>query len=110
MQKLLELGATKIGQEYILGALVPKNDPAWSGPWDCAEFLSWDVYQVSGKLYRCANNDGNPATADAYTGFWKRDADKLGKIVPVDLAARTPGAFILRFSGSGVTGHIVISD
>ena len=110
MRNLLDIAAKKIGQEYILGSLVPKNDPDYAGPWDCAEFASWTVYQLSGKLYGCANNAGNPANADAYTGYWKRDADKLGHIIDVALAAKTPGAFLLRFSGPGVVGHIVISD
>lgn len=110
MKNLLELAASRVGQPYILGSLVPKDDPNYAGPWDCAEFCSWAVYQVSGKLYGCLNDDGNPATADAYTGFWKRDADKLGHIIDIALAAKTPGAFILRYSGTGVVGHIVISN
>lgn len=110
MQNIVELAMRHIGEPYILGSLVPKNDADYHGPFDCAEFTSWNLYQVSGKLYGCANNAGNPATADAYTGFYKRDADMIGKIVPVEVAAKTPGAFILRYSGSGITGHIVISQ
>ena len=107
---IIELALPHIGEEYILGSLVPKNDENYKGAWDCAEFCSWLVYQGSGMLYGCVKNSGNPATADAYTGYYKRDADTIGKTIPVDLAAKTPGAFILRYSGSGVTGHIVASD
>ena len=77
------------------------------------------MYQVAGELYGCSSNAADPALADAggeerrgtpdrYTGFWLRDALALGKAVPVDEAARTPGAAVLRHSGAG--GHIVISD
>lgn len=108
--QILQLAKTHVGEKYILGTLVPKNDPDYKGPWDCAEFTTWCVYQKSQKLYGCASTTGNPVTADAYTGYYKRDADTIGSIVPVEIAAKTPGAFILRYSGSGVTGHIVISD
>jgi peptidoglycan hydrolase-like protein with peptidoglycan-binding domain len=110
MQNILELAATRLGEPYILGSMVPKDDVDYHGPWDCAEFCSWAIYQVSAKLYGCVNNSGNPATADAYTGFWKRDADKIGDTVPIEVAAKTPGAFLLRYSGPGVTGHVVMSD
>lgn len=110
MENILDLAATRVGEAYILGSMVPKDDVDYHGPWDCAEFCSWLIYQVSAKLYGCVNDAGNPATADAYTGFWKRDADKLGDTVPIEVAAKTPGAFLLRYSGPGVTGHVVMSD
>jgi len=97
-----------LGERYVLGAVAPKNDPAWDGPWDCAEFVSWCVYQTAKILYGCNNNQGNPATADAYTGFWDRDARALGRKIDVAEAARIPGAAVLRV-GSKI-GHIVISD
>lgn len=62
--ELLTLGNEHVGEPYILGAQVPKDDAGWKGPWDCAEFASWIVFQVSGKLYGCNNNMGNPARAD----------------------------------------------
>jgi N-acetylmuramoyl-L-alanine amidase len=106
---LYDLLCTKVGSKYILGALVAKNNPL-ANVFDCAEFASWGVYQLSNKLYGCVNNSGKPDTADAYTGFWKRDADTLGIKISVEEAARTKGAFILRFSGPGLVGHIVCSD
>jgi len=27
---------------------VPLKNPNYTAPWDCAEFISWCVYQVSG--------------------------------------------------------------
>jgi len=109
-QEILNLAKTKLGQKYVLGTIVPKNKIGYNGPWDCAEFTSYVVYQVSTKLYGCYNNSGNPASADAYTGYWARDAEELGKIIPVDEAAGIPGAIILRAPLRRKMGHIVVSD
>ena len=105
---IVNLAAQHIGQVYKLGQLVPKDSNGWSGPWDCAEFCSWLVYQTTGTLYGCAANSHNPATADAYTGYWRDDANTRGLVVTVEQARRTPGAFILRVPTS--VGHIVVSD
>lgn len=107
-ERIVKAALEHLGERYVLGALAPKNDPAWDGPWDCAEFASWCVYQTAGILYGCNNNQGNPATADAYTGFWGRDARTLGKQISVAEAARIPGAAVLRLGAK--VGHIVISD
>ncbi len=105
---ILKKALEHLGERYVLGAVAPKNDPDWDGPWDCAEFVSWCVYQTAGLLYGCENNRGDPATADAYTGFWSRDARTLGTIISVRQAAAIPGAAVLRLGPK--MGHIVISD
>ncbi|MBL6458641.1 peptidoglycan-binding protein [Belnapia sp. T6] len=108
--ELLKLARTRIGEEYV-NVLVPKNNPNWHGPWDCAEFMSWLVYQVGGYLYGCLNNNGNPAVAEAYTGAWESDSAKLGKRVDWKLAAGTIGGVLLRFPPEqGAMGHIAVSD
>lgn len=108
---LVALARTHIGERYDLGASPPKDNPGWKGPWDCAEFASWLVYQTTGRLYGCDNNAGSPARADAYTGFWSRDAHTMGTLVTVAEAARTPGAFLLRPPGAAgkAIGHIALS-
>ena len=108
--QILDMAKQHIGEPYILGSLAPKNNAAYKGPWDCAELISWVVYQLSGKLYGCKNNLGNPSTADAYTGYWRDNAESIGKIIPIDAAISTPGAAILRVAATGAIGHIVISD
>jgi len=108
--RLVQLGRQHIGESYVLGSLAPKNNPRWKGPWDCAEFASWLVFQAAGRLYGCAVNTGDPASADAYTGFWGRDARQIGKTVSVEQAARTPGAAVLRLPQPGAIGHVAISD
>lgn len=106
-------GLPHIGEQYIYGAFAPKDNAKWKGPWDCAEFVSWCVYQVANKLYGCESNRGNPATANAYTGFWQRDVGVLGIKISTDLAAKTPGAILLRYPIARprkVDGHIAICD
>lgn len=109
-QELLRLAREHIGERYVLGILAPKDNPSWKGPWDCAEFASWLVFQVARKLYGCEHDDEDPATADAYTGYWARDAKSLGQIVSIEQAASTPGAAVLRIPQANAIGHIVISD
>jgi hypothetical protein len=107
---ILRIATRHIGERYTLGAKVPKNNAAWTGPWDCAEFASWCLFQSAGILYGCLRNNANPAAADAYTGYWQRDAASLGSKVSLAVAAATPGAFLLRYPQPGLTGHIVISN
>src|SRR5690242_11918658 len=95
-QQLVDFGKTRIGDSYIFGVLVPKNNSNYHGPWDCAEFVAWLIFQLSKELYGCENNSGNPATANAFTGFFNRDAKSLGNIITVTQASATPGAFLLR--------------
>src|SRR5437016_6245750 len=108
--QLVRLGRRHLGESYVLGALAPKDNARWTGPWDCAEFASWLVFQVAGLLYGCARDDGDPSNADAYTGYWDRDSAALGRTISVAEAARTPGAALLRRPLSGANGHIVIAD
>ena len=107
-QDIVDRGLTQLKKPYIYGILVDKTDPD-PDAFDCAEFASWCLYQVTKILYG-TDQHSNPVTADAYTGYWLRDAEKLGKIIRVDQAKTIPGAFILRYGVPGLGGHIVISD
>ena len=109
-QQMLDRALTRINERYV-NVLVPKNNPNWHGPWDCAEFMSWLVYQVGGFLYGCVDDAGNPATTEAYTGAWQSDARRLGRMVPWRDAAATVGAVLLRYPPvPGSMGHIAVSD
>jgi hypothetical protein len=109
-QRILQLARKHVGEAYVFGAFAPKDNPKWTGPWDCAEFASWLTFQVASTLYVCDRNSGSPSVADAFTGFWQRDAQSLGIVVPLDEASRTPGAFVLRTPAPGAIGHVVLSD
>ena len=109
-EDLLRLAAPHLGEPYVLGAQVPKNNPNWDGPWDCAEFTAWCVFQAGGMLYGCSNNQGNPASVESFSGWWGRDARSIGREVSVDDAARIPGAVVYRAPRTGAIGHVVFSD
>jgi len=106
---VFELAIKHLGEPYVLGARAPMGNSKWRGPWDCAEFASWCLFQASGQLFGC-NQNSDPNTADAFTGFWRRDAEKAASGVAVIVAKSTPGAFLLRFPASALIGHIAISD
>ena len=109
--QLVALAETRLREKYV-NLLVPKDNPNWHGPWDCAEFASWLVFQKTGKLYGCTDNNDNPALADAYSGAWVRDATD-GALLPSseDEAVNTPGVFLIRKPPApGEMGHVAVSD
>lgn len=108
-QNLIEFAKTLIGSKYVLGAVVPKDQASYHGPFDCAEFVAYCNYQVFGILYGC-DHDNQVNNADAYTGYFKRDSEKLGRVITVAEAAQIPGAIILRFPAPGAIGHVVLSQ
>jgi len=108
---LLNLAKSRLNEKYE-NVLVPKNNRDWHGPWDCAEFASWVVYQTVGNLYGCTNNNDNPAAAEAYSGSWVRDATN-GALEASDQKAAnvTPGVILIRKPPmAGKMGHVAISD
>lgn len=117
-QQLVDLLRSRVGEAYVLGNLVPKDDPDWHAPrhvpgvvqktgWDCAELGSWGVYTTTKRLVGTSNNAGNPHTADAYTGYWKRDVEAgVFKVVTPEVAAGTVGGILLRNPPpEGGSGH-----
>ena len=103
----MALARTHLDEPYVLGARAPMGNPDWKGPWDCAEFASWCVYQATGVLYGVRPDD--PILADAYTGYWGEQAERDGATAPIDHAVGIAGACLLRKPGAGPTGHIAIS-
>ena len=107
---LIKMGNKHVAEIYILGAFAPKDNAKWKGPWDCAEFASWLVYQTTGLLVGCTNNSSNPATADAYSGAWARDADASHRSISIGQARAVAGAVLIRRPGAGGIGHVAISQ
>jgi len=109
--QLLALAETRIGEKYI-NVQVPKDNANWHGPWDCAEFASWLVYQKTGKLYGCIDNSDDPALADAYSGAWVRDAidDRVEPITQREANGIAGAVLIRRPPAPGKMGHIAITD
>lgn len=110
-QDILKLAGSRVGEQYIFGANADTSDPDWHGPWDCAEFVTWVIYQLTKTLYGCIDNDADPSNCDAYTGAWWRDA-RTGVVqnIPVKDAVLTPGGILLRVKTSQYSGHIIFSD
>lgn len=106
---LVRLGDRHLGEAYKLGAFAPKDNPNWRGPWDCAEFASWLVFQCAGILIGCKDNAKNPAVADAYSGAWARDALAIHHPISLGQAKATAGAVIIRKPPPGGIGHVSIS-
>lgn len=114
MKKGLDVVAfakTLVGRHYVLGAVVPKDDANYKGSFDCAEFVAFTNFQVLGILYGCDSDAVMHAhSADAYTGYFQRDAKVLGKAITIEQAAKTPGAMLLRFPAPGAVGHIIFAQ
>jgi N-acetylmuramoyl-L-alanine amidase len=109
-REFLDFHRQFLGAAYSYGVFVPKDAKNYRGPFDCAEFPAYGCYQLTGRLFGTSNHT-DPASADAWSGFWLSDGRNpaLGRIIPVQKAAGTPGAIILR-AGAGISGHVVISD
>jgi|GEM_PF-761584 len=107
-QDVLDVGLTRVGQKYILGARVPLDNPNWKGPWDCAEFTSWCAYQAYGQIFGA----GNPARidkAEPYSGYWYSEAKAKGRIIAWQDALKIPGAALIRAPAAGRIGHTAFS-
>ena len=105
--EIIEIARSKLGQEYVYGAQVPLDNSDWTGPWDCAEYCSWAIYQTIESIYGARIKAGQTvADAEAWTGHWVTDLNKFGIRVSVDVARRVPGSFLLRRNPNG--GHVVM--
>jgi len=105
---ILNKARPHVGEQYVFGASVSYRNANWKGPWDCAEFATWCVFQTYDFFFGC---DAAGTAGSAFTGQWRQDAQTRGRMIPAEEAIKTPGAFLLRFPGSGsqTIGHIVIS-
>jgi N-acetylmuramoyl-L-alanine amidase len=110
-QAIYDLAATKKGQAYSHIPPAPKDNPAWIGPWDCAELVSWTVYQLTGKLYGCISDQARPAVADAYSGAWMRDVQDATLTRATQAhAMQVPGTILIRKPTLNAMGHVAIAD
>ena len=106
---ILALAAKHVGEKYVFGARAPMSEAGWKGPWDCAEFVSWCVYQTAGVLFGTQPRH-DPIHADAFTGYWAQQARQADATIPLADALVTTGAILLRYPMTGAIGHIAFSD
>lgn len=104
-KQLLEAAGKHIGEKYVFGAIVPFENSNYKGPWDCAEFISWIVYRVTGIKIGIRGRE-------AYTGYWAKDAAAFCRKITINEASQTYGAIVFRSPGfKGIKiGHIAFSD
>lgn len=105
---IVDLAMTRRHQQYVLGARVHIANPDWSGPWDCAEFVSWACYHAYKTVIAVRPPDVR--NGESYSGWWYEDAEKIGDIT-VARAISTVGAILIRKPGDyGIRiGHVAIS-
>lgn len=96
-----------LGESYILGAHVTYANANHRGPWDCAEFATWAVYQATNMLLGCRPR--RESASEAYTGYWLDDAREFGLEIGWREALNVPGAMVCRRAISKRIGHIAIS-
>jgi len=99
-----------VGQKYVFGAAVPKENMNWIGPWDCAEFVAWGIYQVSGQLIGCRVDTAPNGVRyhNSYTGYFAEDLPSYAEEITADEAANQIGTIALRRPASKRVGHIAV--
>lgn len=105
---VLEIGQSRLGQKYVFGARAPLDNPNWNGPWDCAEYISWCVYQAYGLIFG-AGKVTKPSKAEPYSGYWYDDAIRRGTPIAWQDALTIPGAVLVRRPAPGKIGHVAFS-
>lgn len=103
-QDIVELARHHLGEPYAYGARAPLTDPEYQGPWDCAEFASWCVYQTYQLRF------GLTVYGDPYSGAWIEHGRRRAAEIRPALAQSLAGAFFLRAPQPGRPGHVAISD
>jgi N-acetylmuramoyl-L-alanine amidase len=106
---IIRTAQAHLNEPYILGARAPMANARWQGPWDCAEFVSWCVFQTTGILFGTRPST-DAILADAFTGFWFADAHAANATIPVESAVGIVGAILLRAPAPQAIGHIAFSD
>lgn len=106
---IIRTAEAHLREPYILGARAPMGNSKWAGPWDCAEFVSWCVFQTTGILFGTKPRT-DPVLADAFTGFWFDQARDEQAGIEIEAAVGIVGAVLLRAPTSQAIGHIAFSD
>lgn len=110
-RSLASLLLTKLGQKYVFGAAVAKDNMNWIGPWDCAEFVAWGIFQLTGRTLGCRSSAAPNGIRywNSYTGYFAEDLPLFATKISADEAAYTIGAIALRPPTSKRVGHIAVS-
>ncbi len=107
---ILDIAGRHLGQPYAFTPTPDYDDPNWQGPFDCAEYASysaWRAYRIAYGVVRDPVKRFN-----SYSGYWRRDAERLGIRIAWRDALHIPGAVLLRYPPRGEPppyGHVAIS-
>jgi hypothetical protein len=107
-QDVIDIGTSRVGQVYVLGAQVPLDNANWKGPWDCAEFTSWCAYQAYGLIFG-AGKVTKVAKAEPFSGHWYAEAKSRGRVIRWQDALQIPGAAVIRAPAPGKIGHVAFA-
>ena len=94
------------GATWVTMSNAALANPSYAGPWDCAEFVTYSVYQAYGLKYGLINKD--TASQESSAGQWLTDATTMTSLfteVTLSQARNTPGVMLIAKSG----GHVAIS-
>ena len=101
---VLDIARQHVGERYVFGARAELSNPEYRGPWDCAEFCTWTVYQAYRVVF------GTSSAGDPFSGAWIDQARAQDCTLTVEEAVRTPGAILLRLPVHTGVGHVAFSD
>jgi cell wall-associated NlpC family hydrolase len=107
---ILALAERHLGETYVFGASANFQDPNFAGPWDCADFTSWVLYQATGLVFGCTDDAAPTKKLEPFSGAWLADTKAKGQEIPVASAKKVPGAFFIRKAKGGKPGHVAVSD
>jgi cell wall-associated NlpC family hydrolase len=103
LDRFLDVAQAQVGDRYIFGAEVKNLDDPNPEAFDCSELTQWAAHQAGVTI-----PDG---AAGQYRYF-----QKMGLLIPVEDAKRTPGALLFHFASDPVGGrgeppvaHVAIS-
>jgi hypothetical protein len=109
--QLLRSLQTRIGEKYV-NVQVPKDNGRWHGPWDCAEFASWLVFQATAG---CTAASATPPILRSPTpipvhGCAIRSTDVLDRTTQLESNSMRGAVLIRTPPAPGKMGHIAITD
>jgi len=107
---ILALAERHLGEKYVFGANANFQDPNYAGPWDCADFTSWVLYQATGIVFGCTDDTAPAKKLEPFSGSWLADMKAKGQEVPIKDAKKVAGAFFIRKKKGDKPGHVAVSD
>lgn len=107
---ILAIAEKHLGEPYVFGANANFQDSHYAGPWDCADFTSWVLYQATGIVFGCTDDAAPTKKLEPFSGSWLADTKSKGHEIAISQAKKIPGAFFIRKKKGSKPGHVAVSD